>query len=352
MDRDLRACLRGKRIVWLGDSTCRFEYLTVAVFAEWGVLPDSDCPRLVPPCAADSLVGIYDRSTLPRVPSSPSSSFPRPPRGVHDDGCASAGGSSSWNHFFQYSSRLLRNETCDCWRAKAGYTDMVENRIYRGGDAGPALLAYFGWYGDQSSPQGHGDPTQLAHSQFCSPGRRGPRHARWQMPADMLLRCVLRHLRPTHLVVGTGPWSVARFPPAFWRSLALAGALAVQRSAGRAYWRVTPRWPGMSAAERAAFIASRERYIRTTLDEPDTSPLRQAGWRVHDAQAAVRDFEAAHGSRGRNASEEPTWHAFLDDRVHASPLANAAIVRRFLRDEVCRPAARAPSLVPVATVQL
>ena len=44
--------LRGKRVVFVGDSTARFEYLTLVLWAETGVLPVCDLTALA--CLHDS----------------------------------------------------------------------------------------------------------------------------------------------------------------------------------------------------------------------------------------------------------------------------------------------------------
>ena len=108
---------------------------------------------------------------------------------------------------------------------------------------------------------------------------------------------------------------------------------AVAASSGRVFWRVTPRWPSMSEAVRYELLSASSKDIRTTIVEPDVTPLLEAGWKMHNAQAAVRRFEVEHGSRGLNISEAPLWGAFLSDKIHATPLANAAILHSFLEEE-------------------
>eukprot|EP00966_Prymnesium_polylepis_P026739 617485-Prymnesium_polylepis.1 len=122
-------CLANKRIVYLGDSTSRYEYLALAHLAEYGALPSAGHLLCAPHAhwpnfqQHDLLMGQWRfmRQRFPRNLSAP--------RQVTN--CVSSW--TEWDIFYRYTNKLLHGaqstESCDCFRQKC-CDDALENRIY------------------------------------------------------------------------------------------------------------------------------------------------------------------------------------------------------------------------------
>ena len=130
----VRDCFRGKRVVMVGDSMMRYQYLALVYWLENGVQPP-------PGFHAGEGRGGWDKFSVCNEFS-------------WDVKDGEIGKNSSWTNFYSETARGLNgHESCDCWRNN-GF-DMVENRYYRcvcrqlclylSTVDGPALRRTAGW---------------------------------------------------------------------------------------------------------------------------------------------------------------------------------------------------------------
>lgn len=306
MDRArLRQCLANKRIVFVGTSTLRYEYLTLAYFAEYGVWP-SDMKQVMYGQNQYGPTPLVEQEVLFSTQLPWAATSPRQPlQGCKRDDL-------KWESFYRYTNMIFNgHELCDCYRHGNDYGNTTENRIYRSA-SGDFSLAYFQWWGQFSNP--HGQCTPAAYStgtpgsvaSQCRPGE-GASFA-WAQPAPEFLLSAVKNMRPTHLVMNADWWPVDQLAPSFWQQLAAAGIQAVQPQGGRAFWRSSP----------AKFGARQPNFV-------DTTPLTAAGWQGYPAAEII-------------AEVQPSWpnHAvFSDEYMHLTPAANVHVVHRFLQTLVC-----------------
>ncbi|KAL4440174.1 hypothetical protein ABPG75_003175 [Micractinium tetrahymenae] len=240
-------CLAGKRLVFVGDSVTRYQYLTLLHFLERGTWP----------------------APLGGVPGEPS--------------VANEHEWPSWNDFLRGTSRLFNgHELCDCFRAdwvpgsgwKPAEEDKHENRFYRrrlgaaaGGDIFVSHITYTTY---PNKMHGHyGFPPYLKGRRPCAP-------ATCDFPADWAhhlaegLAGPIKDLRPTHLVLNSGLWASSNMLPD-WPAIAAAGAAAVAPQGGRAIWRGT-------TANRGRKVPVHPGHDAMAIEH-----TRAAGWDLLDA---------------------------------------------------------------------
>ena len=286
-------CLRGKRIVFVGDSTARFEYLTLVLWAETGVLPMCDLPALA----------CWSTETHTRV-----SSGAVPPTRA---GCEY--GTQRWDTFYNWSNAMLNGrETCDC----AFTHGRRENRVYENKALGFFAAFYF-WMGGNIYGLGEAtDPRCPAGASL--PLREDRNRSSWSLRPEELVRATAR-LRPTHLIVGPGWWRVQTPSTEFWNALAAAGVAAVAPQGGAVYFRTSLRPVDAHASCRG--------WSACVARDPDPSPLLQQGWKMYDVNAYLR---------GRyNASDERFDSLLFADAIHLNPGANAELVSGLLAHTLC-----------------
>ena len=221
-----RACLRGTHILFVGDSTVRFQFLN---FIHW--LHAGSWEALDPPLERDG----------------------------------EAWGAAGWDAYFNGTAATVPH-VCDCARChgtqlfedsarwQVGGVRMLcamENRYYVHAASGTraSFLLQFG----PSNPIGWNSPDFLGlgcyprgcSQQGCAPGGCYP-PLRAAPPAEAL-RALLPQLRPTHIVLSSGVWGGYEGAPE-----ALAALVAALRSAPgrpRVLWRTpTPPRPGAHPA--------------------------------------------------------------------------------------------------------
>ena len=237
------SCLRGKRIVLIGDSTSRYEYAQLALS-----LLGADSAQMSP--------NPLDVSVFYRIPprGNESTLMPEWARStLKSPGCPAYETQSKWASIMRYLHGMIGDlEICDC---SPGPTlccrERFENRVFRfsdrGNDAGS--LAYFNLYGDQVPVRGSlglhhiaafaTDGSRPTHEQFPCPVGVA-RNSTWEYPVDKLLNR-LHILRPTHLVLNMGLWVFDEHENAWWHAIASAGRRLQHRFGTTLLWRTHPR---------------------------------------------------------------------------------------------------------------
>ena len=220
-----RACLRGRHVLFVGDSTMRFQFLN---FIHW--LHAGSWEALDPPLERDG----------------------------------EAWGAEGWDSFFEGSARAVPH-VCDCARCRGtqlfedsarwdvGGVRMLcamENRYYVHAASGTraSFILHFGhnpigWSSPEFLGLGEGGcyPQGCAQQQGCAPGACYP-PLRAAPPAEAL-RALLPQLRPTHIVLSSGVWGGYEGAPE--ELAALVAALRSAPGRPRVLWRTpTPPRPG------------------------------------------------------------------------------------------------------------
>lgn len=346
------ACLERKRIVYIGDSTARYEYLAVALLAHHGVLPpagtaavreSNSAPPSLPctnglpsPLYERWVVDTYkrDRASLPATLTSP-----RPAA----DGCSKSW--DDWDLYYRLSDEIFGGrEACDCWRARC-CRDAFESRVYRGKDVS---ISYHAWYGDLNPMRGTWDTVALAAGGgamgrggarrgtgspapsarqprgVCPAGQRG--NVTWELSVASFVKSLVRPgiLPPTHIILSPGWHSTERYSRRDWEAIRAAGARAM-RAGARVFWRTTPRPFNMTKEEEAYVLGLRG--IRTTLEDRNASWFAAAGWDVYPAHEIVRRYDEL---AGRSAA------GFMNDHVHLTTAATRHLVGELLSRVLCR----------------
>eukprot|EP00928_Gymnodinium_smaydae_P053250 TRINITY_DN37289_c0_g1_i1.p1 TRINITY_DN37289_c0_g1~~TRINITY_DN37289_c0_g1_i1.p1 ORF type:complete len:362 (+),score=25.39 TRINITY_DN37289_c0_g1_i1:50-1135(+) len=303
----LRQCLANKRVVFVGTSTLRYEYLTLAYFAEYGTWP-SDMKNVqfgwpahrVGPTPLNEMEVLWS-THLPYEAVSPR---PAAMGCKRDD--------LKWESFYRYTNLLFNgHEVCDCYRYGNHYANTTENRMYTSA-AGDVKIAYFQWWGQASVPRGM-CPVQA----FTAPGTTAPTcpagegsNFAWQSPVADFVSNIVTQMAPTHLVMNADWWPVDQLPVTFWTQLAAAGVHAVSASGGRAFFKQSPAKLGVGARQ--------PNYI-------DMTPFTTAGWQMYNAAQIVGEIQT-------------TWtnEAVFFDDMHLTPAANVHLLHRFVQNYLCQ----------------
>ena len=174
------AHLRGKRIVFLGDSTLRCEYLAIAYLAEYGHTAEGwqvPCSRfnssvLGPNLLFEKNLNATTAAAIAACTAANSDSITSSTplqartRGKHPKVIECKPSEHSWLKFHRYTAGVLGgHETCDCYRENVfpkhcyrgqdwATCGITENRVYRGGSSG-AELTMFQWLGRGYRPHGN-----------------------------------------------------------------------------------------------------------------------------------------------------------------------------------------------------
>jgi hypothetical protein len=190
------SCFHGKRIVMVGDSMMRYQYLALVYWLEHGIQP--------PPG--------YDSSTMASDKESMCNEFSW--KDLLDDAHYGAG----WKHFYEGTSALMNgHEYCDCWRRSSSLN--VENRYFRlssqnisitylslarvSADSPASLMEG----GERSASHGHwrdGWTGSDIGEITCKPGQCTKKLPyKW---VDVDIFDIISDLNPTHLFVNCGLW--------------------------------------------------------------------------------------------------------------------------------------------------
>lgn len=230
-DMSTPGCLQRANVVYIGDSTLRYEYLELA----------------------RRLHARYFSQTN----STPASHEHKQARAHSSAACLPSPGyfGCMYNETTdEFDGRMI----CDCMRldCKLGRQpcsddllgQTVENRVYYGrnsGQSGFLRLSFFQWFGHSYMPRGsldvlHAlkarDPSNHTHLP-CAPGYGVPDSWRWNASVEELLRR-LSLVKPTHVIINSGHWASSRFTAEQWAGIRSAGDAL---RPARVFWRTTPR---------------------------------------------------------------------------------------------------------------
>lgn len=315
-DRRDHQCLAGKRIVFIGPSTSKFDYLALAYFAEYGRWPMED--QVLIAGGATGPNPLYEWN----VRNALQAGAPLPPEVTvphHTAGCNGGAGTES---FLRYTNHILNaHEVCDChqngdWKGVGDLYNATENRVYLNGGS---MVSYFQWFGDTVAPRGTVDmspvlkPTPQAVHLQCPVGQFPGKWA-WNFDIVSFLNNVVRHAAPTHLIISAAFWPTQPTDTARWEALAQAGAAAVAPSGGQVFWRTTPQRTEHATTDPSSSV--------------DTTPFTNHGWKIFPAREIVAQFQ------GARLSDEIFY-----DFTHLRPAAASFLGQAFLQQNVC-PAAR------------
>eukprot|EP00927_Polykrikos_kofoidii_P066185 TRINITY_DN61832_c0_g1_i1.p1 TRINITY_DN61832_c0_g1~~TRINITY_DN61832_c0_g1_i1.p1 ORF type:complete len:346 (+),score=31.80 TRINITY_DN61832_c0_g1_i1:57-1094(+) len=293
----LRQCASGKRIVYIGDSTFRYEYMAMAYFIEHGRWPTGSNTLNPDPSSEMNVISYFRTVGVPQYPLIP--------------GCVSGGG-QVWEPLYRYTNALLNNnEACDCFRMDndGQGTTATENRMYKSAD-GSVSVSYFQWFGEMASPRGTMDILARASKHIapaCPPGQKLSGSSEWRMDLPAFVSTVVRQLRPTHLIIALAWWPSPHLDQSFWSSLATAGAAAVSDTGGIVYWRTTPKPHGQTAPSETF-----SQYGHF---------FQQAGWQIYSAEAFIDQLLTFRSNK------DVFW-----DGMHLSSQGNCYTARAFLRN--------------------
>jgi len=309
-----RSCLSGKRIVFIGPSTSKADYLALTFFAEYGRWPDQD----------EIMYGGVPGKSGPNPLYGPILEYG--PVGGHEKPAevypCKVGTSEG---YLWYSNSILNNhELCDCYKNDrlgnfqiADIYNQTENRIYVNGDT---MIAYFQWFGDTVKPRGsvnlspltylpvHLDPPKAVDQQ-CPVGQfKGSWD--WTIPVEHFIANFVRNLKPTHLIVDAAYWPINPHNLPLWDEISTAGANAVVESKGTAFWRTVPL---------------RNDYpIPVPSNSVGLGPFHTKGWKIFDASGVVSHF------RGNKKDDDVFF-----DTVHLKPFQECQLMSNFLQTHVC-----------------
>jgi len=312
MDTQLHSCLNDKRIVFIGPSTSKLDYLALTFFAEYGRWPDEDVVFYGEPgkFSGSGPNPLYS----PVLEYGMNISGRAPPKPV---GNCKAG--TTQNLLWYQNNILNGHEVCDCykvggWEGPIDANNQTENRIYT---KGSTTIAYFQWFGDVVAPRGTFSfwPLQQVPpqpvQQTCPAGQFQGSWL-WSSPLQTFITTTVAHFRPTHLVVDAAFWPIEPTNTAFWEQVSLAGVAAVLSSQGKVLWRTPPL--------RSDYPKNKEH-----AGSVDKNIFLSKGWQLWDAHAAVTTLQ------GDNADNKELFQ----DSTHLNPKAQCHIMKDFLNTHVC-----------------
>jgi len=308
-DKKLHACLANKRIVFIGPSTSKSDYLALAFFAEYGFWPSEEQVAFGLPGQTQWGVNPLHEGVIPTSPLPLSVTQP-----IVKPGCQASGEEET---LMRYTNSMFNgHEACDCykWGKWKGAYDMynaTENRIYNNGNT---MISYFQWFGDIVAPRGTFDISPLLGFpakpavQQCSAGQFPGKWA-WQMPVKNFLLDVVRHAQPTHIVLSTSFWPTTPGNKQFWDEIADAGVKAVMDTGGQVIWRTTPQRTGPHS------------HVSPRVD---MTYFGQKGWKLFPAQQIITGFKGWQND-----------DAIFYDFAHLRPAPQCFLMQTFLKTHVC-----------------
>lgn len=311
------SCLDGKRIVFVGPSTSRLDYLALTYFAEFGVWPDKDTVNY-------GLNGAWSGSG-PNPLYGPKLEYGMQVQGKEPPAASSTCRSDTASQFLWYSNHILNgHEVCDCyktggWRGAVDVNNQTENRVY---DNGRTTIAYFQWLGDIVPPRGSFSLWPLQQKprppflQQCPAGQwKGSWD--WVMPLQQFLTSAVAVFQPTHLVIDAAFWPIDPANTFLWEGIAQAGVTAVLSNQGKVLWRTTPVRTDYAVDESSAKV--------------DKSTFLHRGWKLFDASGIISQYRNEnsfwYGAKGDND--------IFYDNTHLRPEAQCYIMKNFLHQHVC-----------------
>lgn len=291
--------LNGTRIAFIGDSTMRYQYLTLAYFLEHGEWPDTS-----PNKPSILWEGSVSGSKLYRSNGAI----------VGKAGCNISDLDSvymaQWTQFYQFTNSAFgEHEKCDCYRSNIH--NSIENRLYSFRNVS---LAYFQYFGDCAWPRGTSN-FQNKFNISCRPGMCC--RQRWEVAIGDFLSSTLNFFQPTHVILNLGLWKTPHkslhcrnvSDKKLIRSVNSASSKGFIRSSVKV-WRTTPL---RSSKQRRAYGLVRATKVKV-------SPLTERGWSILDAFSHVNLLQRKYGER----------QVFVD-HSHLSPMANVFCAKILLR---------------------
>lgn len=130
-NQQLHSCLDGKRIVFIGPSTSKLDYLALTFFAEYGRWPDQDTVFYEQP-------GKWS-GTGPNPLFAPTLEYGMKIKGQKKPAPVKGCKRGSTEEYLRYSNSILNgHEVCDCyktgvWDGPRDVNNQTENRIYNNG---------------------------------------------------------------------------------------------------------------------------------------------------------------------------------------------------------------------------
>lgn len=316
-DAALHSCLSGKRIVFIGPSTSKFDYIALAYFAEYGKWPLED--QVVTGPATTGPNPLYEWNV--RNVLKAGGYLPEEVKAVQNvAGCNQGGGTET---FMRYTNHILNaHEVCDChqngdWKGAGDWYNATENRVYQ---KDTTMISYFQWFGDTVPPRGTVDispalqnPAQAVH--LTCPVGQFPGKWAWTMTLTDFIQNVVKYANPTHVVISAAFWPTKPENAVFWDGLAQAGAAAVQHTNGQVFWRTTPQRTDHPSTDPATLV--------------DTARFLQNGWKVFPAQQIVLTYQ------GQRHNDEMFY-----DYTHLRPPTEVHLMQTWLQQNVCTAAPR------------
>lgn len=284
------SCLTGQRLVFIGDSVMRYQYLSLVHFLETG----SWGPRLV------DLQEIQGASGVGKAL----------PQSISVDYSLAHGqaGKTNYDAFYRKSNEMLYgNERCDCGTAESGRN---ENRHYHNKQLGVSVSFYF--------VNGHLPIHGNASSTSCMSGACDG--VKWKYHSfEKFLRYEVQQLRPTSLLINVGiGWSRDDY-----QSFAL-----------NATW-----WRGILDTARTLVPPSGRVLVRTTTAMAPWRGKRNDGIDVNLVQSNVVDRVVRAAVAERRATSPTTW-GLLDSyhmtkglpRAHCHVASDGKLAKFFTDD--------------------
>jgi len=312
-DAKLSSCLADKRIVFIGPSTSKADYIALAYFAEYGIWPTQDVVAFGQGQYGPNPIseGVVASSVLPLPPIVTMPTWKAGCQSPVPGGCET---------YMRYSNNIFNgHEACDCyefgtWSAPADLYNSTENRVYLNGKT---MISYFQYFGDVVPPRGTFDITPLLQvppqpiQQTCPVGQF-PGTWSWAKTLPDFLRTVVRQSKPTHVVVSSSFWPITPLNKAFWDDVAAAGAESVMDTKGTVIWKSTPQ---------RIHESMQHRYVSPRLD---MTPFGANGWHLFPAGQIVETLQGA----GPN-------DAFFYDFAHIRPIPQCHVMQALLAAHVC-----------------
>ena len=299
--------LAGKRILIIGDSTSRYEYLSLAYLAEYGMFAEGNnvtcsssgvrgpnpifeglvtSSRAAPDVARCIMEGLQWSTASngtafdPAIPGS----------------CST--GQDRWIRYYKYTSSMLNGgEACDCYRSHISKGSAIENRAFR---RSSISITYVQWFGKVMDPHGSRSLTLLDRGGSGADGRICPTgwgsNWTWRCRLDHCLQAEVYELRPTHLFMSVGYWKNPANFSTFLNSVANASAYLRRTLGTEVFWRTTPG-PRHGAKPWNPDATTLEMFSRS-------------GIRIWDAKNAVSELQE------RRKLEDGVVFA---DGIHLSP---------------------------------
>lgn len=298
------SCLKGKTVVFVGDSIMRYQYLSLVDFLEYGIYPsDRDCVTR----------SVYE-ARLSFESANQTSEY-------YCDALSNEQWWDGWPNFYKYTdNRLNGNGCCDCYRLHGEYKSInfMENRVYTKNGAKFVYMQFF-HYADYTMPgfgaiHGHWhclDPSK-ATPPFCEAGSCS-HPVDFNMPLDKAFMQVIKPLQPDFLIFNQGIQGTTNdWPDWLWRRVAKSALEAVKEKNGAAIWRTT------SAVKK-------DMNISVDHDRKAVEMARKYGMEVFNLWAVTESFV-------KNNMENAYW---AWNGIHFNDWPNAAF-NNFLLNSLCR----------------